>query len=274
MKQAINLNDLSFYPDKSSSRFYESKYIEWDRSNSSKNNIQVFTDFCLKLADLNIHKDKYKVALIIEPEVINPNSYKYMLSNYHKFDLVLIHHKKYLDQIPNSKYYFFGGSWIEEKDWRDYNKTKLVSMIASNKNFTYGHSIRHDIAKEFKNEIDLFGSGYKPIDNKLEGLRDYKFQIVVENCKEEGYHTEKIIDCFATHTVPIYFGGDSINEIFDKNGILCFNNLKDLKRIITSLNSELYDKCFDASERNFHIAKEYRCAEDKIFENYLAKLVV
>jgi len=273
MRQKFNLNDLSFYPDESSSRFHLSKYIEWERGPEVVSDEVFFTDLCLNLAALPRYKNRKRIALLIEPIVVNPSIYKFIELNSGLFDLILVHHKKYLN-IQNSKYYFFGGSWIDDKDWKTHDKYKMLSMIASNKNFTYGHQIRHDIAKEYKEsgKMDLLGSGYKPLSFKIDGLKDYRYQVVVENCKEEGYHTEKIIDCFATGTIPIYYGGDSIVDFFDKNGILSFNNLKELDIIInTVVSEEDYNNRKGAILNNFNNALSYKCAEDYIYSSYFNK---
>jgi predicted nucleic acid-binding Zn ribbon protein len=61
----------------------------------------------------------------------------------------------------------------------------------------------------------IYGRDYKFIPNKLDGLKDYMFSIVVENSIYPKYYTEKITDCFATGTVPIYYGDKSIGEDFN-----------------------------------------------------------
>ena len=40
----------------------------------------------------------------------------------------------------------------------------------------------------FKDQIDLLGRGFKPVDKKEEGLIDYMFSIAIENDTYDTYH--------------------------------------------------------------------------------------
>jgi isopentenyl phosphate kinase len=46
-----------------------------------------------------------------------------------------------------------------------------------------------------------------------------------ENSIYPKYYTEKITDCFATGTIPIYYGDRSIGEDFDMNGIIFMDDI-------------------------------------------------
>ncbi len=117
-------------------------------------------------------------------------------------------------------------------------------------------------------EVDLFGSlsGHY-IENKLDSLRDYRFQIVVENSIIDTYFTEKIIDCLVTGTVPVYYGTDRIREYFNMNGILQFRTLDQLVDILSSLSEEDYKARQSAIEDNYNRAQEYIVAEDWLYKN-------
>jgi hypothetical protein len=53
-----------------------------------------------------------------------------------------------------------------------------------------------------KDRIDVYGRGISEIPNKEVGLKDYMFSFAVENDTYDTYFTEKILDCFATGTIP------------------------------------------------------------------------
>ena len=57
-----------------------------------------------------------------------------------------------------------------------------------------------------------------PCDDKVETLSEYKFSICFENTAYPGYVTEKIIDCLAAGTIPIYIGAPDIDN-FVPSGI-------------------------------------------------------
>lgn len=130
------------------------------------------------------------------------------------------------------------------------NKTKLISMISSSKNFIRGHSIRHHIIKNLPYCVDLYGFGYNPIENKKQGLEDYCFSIAIENDDTDTYFTEKILDCFLTSTIPIYWGTKNITKIFDPDGIIILKNIEE----ICNLTYTDYTNRLKAVENNYHIA--------------------
>jgi len=115
--------------------------------------------------------------------------------------------------------------------------------------------------------MDVYGNGYRAIENKLTGLSDYRFSIVIENTKQNFYFTEKLLDCFVTGTVPIYWGCPSIDKFFDKNGIISFNNMDDLNDILNNITEETYLKMIKSVENNFNISMKYKTAEDYLI-NY------
>jgi hypothetical protein len=129
-------------------------------------------------------------------------------------------------------------------------KSKLISMISSNKNFTIGHHIRHNFILNLPICVDLYGKGFNPIENKIEGLKDYCFSIAIENDNTNSYFTEKLLDCFLTCTIPIYWGCQKVSSIFNNDGIIWLDDIQD----ICSLSYEDYTKHLPAIKENYEIA--------------------
>ena len=46
----------------------------------------------------------------------------------------------------------------------------------------------------------------------------------MENSIADVYYTEKILDCFLSGTIPIYWGTERINDRFDKSGIIMLDD--------------------------------------------------
>lgn len=274
----LALQDNCFYGDAGCSKHWPPKNIIWNRS-SKINNISTvfFTDYLLDQVMHPMWKNKFKVAWLIEPFAINPHSYHAILANYSLFDLVLSHHQDLLDKIPNGQYYPSAMTWINEVDWKIYDKSKNMSIFASNKKITTGHQIRHQIISILKNKkiLDVYGTGYNPINYKLDGLAPYRFSVAIENCAVNHYFTEKLIDCFATHTVPIYWGCPEIEKFFNPNGMVICKTMPELiqwTNKIAACGKDVYDKKLDALKENHQIAKEkYTNAEDWLYQNVLTK---
>ena len=169
-----------------------------------------------------------------------------------------------LDTVKNSDLVPIGGCWIPETERIIHKKNKIISIISSNKTFLTGHKLRHEVISKIP-KLDVYGRGYKEIPTKLDGLKDYKFSIAIENDKVDYYFTEKIIDCFITGTIPIYWGCPSIGNFFDINGILTFNTIDELNDIINNLDNE-YEKRFESVKTNFELSKKYLIADDIIYK--------
>ena len=144
----------------------------------------------------------------------------------------------------------------------------MLSIIASNKSMTSGHKLRHEAIKELSPSMDVFGRGIKDLPYKLDGLSPYMFSVVIENIKYDDYFTEKIIDCFATGTVPIYWGTPSVKNFFNSDGIIFFETIEELRDIVYNLDKEDYFSRIDSIKYNLEKSKEFILAEDWIFKHY------
>ena len=91
------------------------------------------------------------------------------------------------------------------------------------------------------------------------------FSIAIENCSVPNYFTEKIGDCFATRTIPVYIGCPNIGSFFNDRGIINLTHELDLD----SLTEELYRSKLASIEYNFERIKKYEIPEDLIYETYL-----
>jgi len=163
-----------------------------------------------------------------------------------------------------------GGCWLHKDYHKIYNKSKEVSMITSKKNFLPGHLLRAEIIK-LNQQIDIFGRGYKESSTKLYGLQEYKFSLVIENCKKDYYFTEKLIDCFVTGTIPIYWGCPSIGKFFDSDGILTFDTIDEFIEILQNLDG-VYEKKLKSIKKNFNLSKKYLVADDLLYKKIYKKI--
>jgi len=158
------------------------------------------------------------------------------------------------------------------------DKPKHTSFITSNKTMTEGHRFRVGCAQSIINlnlpNVDLYGVGVSEIQGKIEGLRDYKFSIAIENGIHDNYFTEKILDCFLTGTIPIYRGCSNIGEFFNTKGFLIFNTEEELLELVNNLTEEDYYSREECIRENFEKAKQYAYDNDQLFEKYLSKLII
>jgi hypothetical protein len=265
MKKQIKIKDTNFAHVKYSSDFQESKYFEWDRDLSNlTNEICVVTDNYLS----DKSKNENHIAWVLEPRGTNPYQYPFIKENHQEFKYVLTYDKELLEVDEKFIFYPHGGCWIRPGEEKVYEKTKLISMISSTKsNHAPGYPLRSEIRNKFQDKFDSFGRGHNEISFKIEALKDYMFSITIENSKFDYYFSEKIIDCFMTGTIPIYWGCPSIGDFFDINGIITFETLEDLSEIIKNLTPEIYNSKLESVQKNFDTAKNYVLSEDWIYKN-------
>jgi hypothetical protein len=251
---------------------WEPTYFKWYRGNEY-HDICFFTDNSLPLVEKIICKKK--IGIISEPpdisnKIFSFNCFNYIKDNHRFFDYILTPYKDLISLNPNKfLYYHQSFPWISKEEQKIYEKKKMTSIIASKKTITEGHRLRHQIIKLFSNSFDVYGNGYGlNQENKTFFLQDYRFSICVLNSKHNGYMTEAVGDCFATGTIPIYWGDKSICDIYNPDGIIFFDNLTELNSIIKLLNEKIYDSKLKAIEENFKIATEFKCHEDFFYKKY------
>lgn len=263
----INIRDKNFDGEPSSCHKGINKYVNWEFSNKPVSNSCFITDQCL----LDIFKAKAvkrKIAWILEPRAIFPHVYNWIEQNNRLFDFVLTFDTDLVNKGENYLYYPHGRCWIN--NYIEEEKQNKISIIASSKNFTEGHQLRHKVISRFK-DLDVYGYGYKPVEFKEESLSKYMFSVTIENSRQPGYWTEKIVDCFATKTIPIFWGDTSVNNFFNKDGIIYFNDEQELNDILEDLkvNGEtIYQSKKEAIEHNFKVVEKYRIPEDWMYLNY------
>ena len=101
----------------------------------------------------------------------------------------------------------------------------------------------------------------RALDNKIDGLKDYRYHFCIENIKRDYWFTEKLIDCFVTGTIPIYWGCPSIGDFFNTEGMLIFDDITELPELLKQCTSEYYESKVEILKSNFELAKNYRLAE-------------
>ena len=122
------------------------------------------------------------------------------------------------------------------------NKTKIMSIMVSHKSYTPGHKYRHALVSyilKHKLPIDIWGNGAKmykqrfPENNNIYGdfksmaemCNNYMFTIAIENTSHDHYFSEKIVNPFMYHTIPLYWGCKKIEEYFPNYSIKLTGNI-------------------------------------------------
>lgn len=127
-------------------------------------------------------------------------------------------------------------------------KEFAVSFLTSSKNHFPGHILRQEIYEKLPAQIgNLRTWKHKSpprVDDKRTVIEPYQYHICPENSQYEGYYTEKLIDCFVAKTIPIYWGCADIDKHFNVEGVIVFEDTRDLLRKLQGLTRLLLRESF------------------------------
>ena len=259
-----------------------SKYFMFDRYNFELP-VHFYTHNTMRQVMGNPHK---KYGMLVESKEVTPQDYLILEKNpnYAKdFDAIFTFDEKILDKLPNAREFClcaFVHLFDERADnnvWSaQYAKTKNVSICSSHKLVCDLHRLRYDWAMKFKNNPALKVDAYGTFDGgsfvmAADYLRDYRYSIAVENDIQPYWFTEKILNCFAMRTVPIYVGHPKMLERFNADGIILVKpeEYEHIEDIVKQCSAADYAARLSAIEDNFRRAQAYRNSFDRLYEQYL-----
>lgn len=107
-------------------------------------------------------------------------------------------------------------NWLKKIDFLE--KTKKVSVICSSKILTKDHYVRFkfvsNLKAHFGDDLDWYGNGVRPVEQKWDAIAPYKYHIVLENQSRNNVITEKIYDSYLGLAYPIYWGAPNLDDYF------------------------------------------------------------
>jgi len=238
----------------------ESKYIEWV---SDGGDATFYIDNTIN-DGIQDNRTGPKYLWLLESKFIKPGLVESIIENRQlvedTYDTIFTHDQRLLSLGDKYKWVPAQGTWIKEP--KIYEKSKMISMISSNKRMCEGHLKRLEWVEKIGDQVDLYGRGFNEIAEKEEGLCDYMFSVAIENGEYETYFTEKLLDCFATGTIPVYLGAPDVGEHFNLDGIIILSDEFDV-------SEDIYYSKMDAIRDNLERAKEMEILEDFIYTRYL-----
>jgi hypothetical protein len=255
------------------------KYILWDRNNYGLKN-HVYSH--MKILSPK-GKPVKKFAFFIESEAIESEHYKIFdthkgLSN--DFDLIFTHSERLLDTYKNAVFVPGAGVWygtakhggiMNSEQYK--MKTENISIVSSEKTMCELHKFRIALARHYKKSgtVDTFGTfdGGK-FSKIVDTLEKYRYSIVVENDISPYWFTEKIMNCFASMTIPIYIGATKIADFFNADGIIqaSASDFDLIDKIVANCNENDYELRVAAMIDNYNRVQKYLCLEDYLYTRY------
>ena len=200
-----------------------------------------------------------------------PNEYfglhDWVIQNQNMFNVILTWSNKVLNNCENALFLPFGHTWFKPDQYEIVKEKKFeIAHLCGVLLKSYGHTMRHEILAR-QNELKIPVNFYKTIGDRhnIEDARIGKetvfgnsmFGIAIENFSHQGYFTEKILDCFLMRTIPIYWGGSNIDQFFNPEGIIKFENVDDFIYKSNHLTENDYFSKIDIIEENYQKALQY-----------------
>lgn len=262
--------------------------------------ISIFCDWPATLSELN--ENPINIIILNEPNEIF-GLVDWAIYNQNYFNLILSQWDKIHQNCSNSMLFVHSETNLDKEYIKKYKinpKRKYeVTFLSGILEMLPGHKLRQRVLNKesyikiphtFWKVLDDFDSrgqrpGYFEVKmtkwgNPIEGEgkkqvwdRHSMFHIAIESKKEINYFTDKILDCFATKTLPIYYGSPNISEFkYDENGIIRFNNEDELIEILNNLTPEDYYNRIEAIENNYKTVQKYGFFFPRV-ETFLDELI-
>lgn len=224
-------------------------------------------------------KNSIRILWIAEPNEIS-HLKSDVIQNKSEFDLILTFDEDILSNCENSIKFVYGTTWVKDFDFTDDKKFCITSLIGG-KSTCIGHKLRHNLADRILEissiEVDLYNSVNTPYQSsrpmKTISNKSFKnelfysqFHIAIENHISKNYFTEKIMDCFQTKTIPIYFGCSNIDEFFDERGIFRVNSLDEIIEVCNNLDENTYSNMKEYVENNYEMSTKYVDIKQRIID--------
>jgi hypothetical protein len=137
-------------------------------------------------------------------------------------------------------------------------KTRDISTVCSSKkqgNTLHRRRYEFTMAlRERMPDLDVFGRGIRPVEDKADALDPYRYHIAIENFAGEHHWTEKLADPFLGACMPLYYGCPNVADYFPPESFL-YINIWDLDEAQAQIERAIRDRLY---EKNLSAVLESR----------------
>lgn len=271
--------EIFYLKDQILAPYSGSRYFMWDRCNYGlethfyAHNNMLFT----------CGKPCRKYGLLVESRQIVPDNYR-IFDKFkgieREFDAIFTYDGELLNKLENAKFFpgcanvWYGRDKQFEWDPKAYlKKNRNISIVSSDKRMCHLHDVRIAVSQYCKKNYlaDTFGTfdggSACLIDDSL---TNYMYSIIIENDVSDYFFTEKITNCFAAQTIPIYLGARKIDQYFNADGIIIITEkqLGEIECVLKGCTRQYYEEHLKAVQENYEKVKQYKNIYDWLYEHY------
>ena len=144
-------------------------------------------------------------------------------------------------------------------------KSRIISTVCSIRQGRLTlHHRRYNFTAKLKDhipELDIFGHGVNPMNDKAEALDPYQYHIAIENHVYPHHLTEKLPDVFLGYTLPFYHGCPNASDYFPPESFIPID-INDFDRTVaiirdTLANNEYRDRLPYIIEARKRVLEKY-----------------
>lgn len=210
-------------------------------------------------------------------------------ANNHLYDYVFTYHQDILDTNDKAVHFLCVQTWIKNYQFPP-KKFGVSTLVGGKTNSNIpGYSLRHSlwdrqseitIPKDFylSSQCHYTGGDYSNnliLASDLEAKSEMfepQYHVAIENTPINNMFTEKLLDCFQTKTIPIYYGCSNIGEYFNIDGIIVVNDVDDIVNACDRLTPDYYEKRTEAIEENYKKSMKF-LSHTEILDNKLKEII-
>lgn len=147
-----------------------------------------------------------------------------------QFGVVLTSQEPWAIRHPNAVYSQCGLLWFYGHDYPKIAasvplpKSGGISTVCSSKQQSHTlHALRYQFTQKLKAampELEVFGHGVRPINDKSEAVAPYRYHLAIENHLATHHWTEKLADTFLGLALPLYFGCPNVFDYFPEESLI------------------------------------------------------
>lgn len=158
-------------------------------------------------------------------------------------------------------------------------------------NFIAGHESEYNIRGDFFKKLSEYKRVESPgsylnnmpneapvnwmSDSKTDFQRKCKFTLCFESTKSEGFVTEKIMDAFYADTIPVYYGSDTVKDIFNEKAFINVADYPNWDAVIEKIKELDNDdeKYLEMLNQPVFVNEERELNIDNALEEFLCHIV-
>jgi hypothetical protein len=137
---------------------------------------------------------------------------------------------------------------LRQADFDSVIKSKLVSVISSDKKTIRGHRKRLEfvdkLMAQLGDRVDFYGRGSNEVEDKWQAIAPYKYHIALENSSFPHYFTEKLSDAYLGWSYPIYYGCPNIHDYFPRASLTTID-ISDPDHAVDEIEKVIYSDTFE-----------------------------